>query len=478
MSLIGDAPFWEYFEEICSIPHGSGNTDEISEYLVNFAKEQGLKYVKDELNNVVIYKSATEGYENKPAVILQGHMDMVAVKTKDCVKDLEKDGLDLEINDEWISAVGTSLGGDDGIAVAYMLAILASKDYKHPALECVITVDEEVGMDGAFGIKAEQLLKGTRMMNMDNEGEGVFLAGCAGGARIDCSIPVERKLRDAIVYELKVSGLKGGHSGVEINDNRVSAATIIARFLCELKLGRTRLIDIKCGEKDNVIANSGYIKFICSAPKPDVMEILDFYADVLKEELATREPGLKLEYECLGNEINVNALNRATSDKVMDFLLALPQGVDTMSADVPDLVETSDNIGIIDLTENELKCSVSVRSSYASAKQALCDKVIAVATLAGGTAKQLGDYPGWAYRVDSPLRDIMVEAYKEMYGKEPKVEAIHAGVECGLFIEKLEGLDCVSYGPDIEAIHSVNEHLNIPSAERVYDFTVKVLERS
>lgn len=468
------ALFWKYFEEISAIPRGSGNTAGISNYLAGTAEKLGLKYEQDAIGNVVIYKAASEGYENEPGVIIQGHMDMVAVKDDDCELDLTKDALKLVTDGDWLSAEGTSLGGDDGIAVAYALAILEDDSVKHPYLEVVITVDEEVGMDGAMALDGK-LLKARRMLNIDNEGEGVLLTSCAGGSKITCEIPVERKERAANVYELTVSGLRGGHSGVAIHDNRVSAAVILARYLCELKTVRTRIIDIECGTKDNAIADSGYMKFICSAPMPDVYETVQFYTDVLKEELASKEPGLEVKFECVGQGIKVNALHKEDSNRIMDFLLALPQGVDAMSADIEGLVETSDNIGVIKLNENTLDVTVSVRSSYASARQALCDKVIAIATLAGGKALQSGDYPGWAFRKDSPLRDKMVKVYQEMTGSEPKIEAVHAGVECGIFVEKLDGLDCVSFGPDIEDIHTTNERLSISSSERVYEYVLRIL---
>ncbi|MBQ8281936.1 MAG: aminoacyl-histidine dipeptidase [Lachnospiraceae bacterium] len=468
------ALFWKYFEEMCAIPHGSGNITAISNYLVDFARKHELKYVQDEVGNVVIYKDASEGYENEPGVIIQGHMDMVAVKDDDCSLDLTKDGLKLVIDGDWLTAEGTSLGGDDGIAVAYALAILADKEAKHPYLEVVVTVDEEVGMDGAIALDGS-LLKARRMLNIDNEGEGILLTSCAGGSKIECSIPVERKERTANVYELSVSGLKGGHSGIMIHDHRVSAAVILARYLCELKTVRTRIIDIQCGTKDNAIADSGYMKFICSAPLPDVCETVQFYTDVLKEELASKEPDFEVKFNCVGQGMPVNALHKADSDRIMDFFLALPQGVDTMSADIPGLVETSDNIGVVKLNENEFNVTVSVRSSFASAKQALCDKIIAIATLAGGTSTQSGDYPGWAFRKDSPLRDKMVEIYKEMTGKDAKIEAVHAGVECGIFAEKLPGLDCVSFGPDMEDIHTTKERLSISSSERVFEYVVRIL---
>lgn len=468
------ALFWKYFEEISAIPRGSGNTAGISNYLADTAKKLGLRYEQDEIGNVVIYKEASAGYENEPGVIIQGHMDMVAVKEEDCTLDLTKDALKLVADGDWLSAEGTSLGGDDGIAVAYALAILEDESVKHPYLEVVITVDEEVGMDGAMALDAA-LVKSRRMLNIDNEGEGVLLTSCAGGSKITCEIPVERKERAANVYELTVSGLRGGHSGVAIHENRVSAAVILARYLCELKTVRTRIIDIACGTKDNAIADSGYMKFICSAPMPDVFETLRFYTDVLKEELASKEPGLEVKFDCVGQGVKVNALHKEDSNRIMDFLLALPQGVDSMSADIEGLVETSDNIGVIKLNENTLDVTVSVRSSYESARQALCDKVIAIAALSGGKAVQSGDYPGWAFRKNSPLRDKMVKVYQEMTGSEPKIEAVHAGVECGIFAEKLDGLDCVSFGPDIEDIHTTKERLSISSSERVYEYVLRVL---
>lgn len=472
---IGNASFWKYFEEISAIPHGSYNTDMISNYLCEFAKNHNLKYVQDKLGNVVIYKDATEGYENEQVLCLQGHIDMVAVKENGCDKDLLKDGLDLEVDGEWLSAKGTSLGGDDGIAVAYVLDILASDAVEHPALEAVFTVNEETAMDGAFGFDGS-LLKGRVILNMDNEEEGEFLTSCAGGAKLDVELPVERKIRNAMVYELSVSGLKSGHSGINISDNRISAATVIARFLCELKMARTRIIDVKFGEKDNVIARDGYIKFICSAPNPDVMEILEFYADVLKDEFKTKEPNLKIEYAYLGEQKDVNALHKADSERLMDLLLALPQGVDAFSADVEGLVETSVNIGKAELFEDKLVVNCLVRSSYDSARQALCDKIVAVANLAGAKSIQHGEYPGWAYKVESPIRDKVTAVYKKMYNKEPRFVAIHAGVECGVFVEKLGDADCISFGPTMQEVHSTDERLNIPSSERVYEFLIELLK--
>ena len=468
--------FWKFFEEICAIPHGSGNTKEISAYLVDFAKERGLKYVQERCGNVIIYAPASEGRENEEPVILQGHMDMVAVKTEGCEKDMSEEGLELFVKKGMLGAKDTSLGGDDGIALAYALAIMDSKTVSHPAIEAVFTVDEEVGMNGAASLDVSKLKSG-RMINIDNEKEGEIITACAGGASIHCEIPVEWKTRVANSYELRVSGLRGGHSGIEINDNRVSAVTIIARFLAQLKLVRTRIIEIEVGEKENVIAKSGLIRFICSAPKPDVIDTVTFYADVLKEEFAAKEPDLKFDFKVLGENTEVTALHKADSERIMDALLAMPQGVESFSGSINGLVETSDNIGVVSLKQEALFVDVLVRSSSESAKQALCDKVIAVCMLSGGKAEQCREYPGWEYKLDSPLRDHAAAVYKELFEKEPELSLIHAGLECGIFADKMAKLDCISIGPDVHGIHTTGERLDIASAERVFDYLSAILEK-
>ena len=467
-------PFWKYFEEISEIPRGSGNTRKISNYLAEFAKDRGLKYVQEKSGNVIIYKDATEGRENEEPIILQGHMDMVAVKDDGVEKDLDTDSLELFVKKGLLGAKGTSLGGDDGIALAYAMAILEDNNLSHPALEVIFTVDEEVGMEGAISLDGTRL-HSKRLINIDNECEGEIITGCAGGAGVLINIPVEWKTRNANAYEIKVSGLRGGHSGTEINDHRVSAVTVIARFLAQLKLVRTRIMSIEIGDKDNAIAKSGTIRFICSAPKPDVIETVEFYTDVLKEEYATKEPGLKVEFKVLGEGIEVTALHKADSERVMDVLLALPQGVAAMSADAPGFVETSDNIGVVRLKEECLEIEALVRSNYESAKQALCDKIIAVAALAGGSTEQGKEYPGWEYKKDSSLREHAVKVYTEFYGKEPKVDIIHAGLECGIFADKIKNLDCISIGPNVYDIHTTAERLDIESANRTYDFVKKLL---
>ncbi|MCR4841527.1 MAG: beta-Ala-His dipeptidase [Lachnospiraceae bacterium] len=467
--------FWEYFEEITKIPRGSGHTEAIADYLIAFAKDNELRYLKEDSGNVIIYAPGSEGRENERPLILQGHMDMVAVKDEDCDKDMLKDGLDITVEDGFVTAVGTTLGADDGIAIAYILAVL-SGEVSHPPIEALFTRDEEIGMLGAAELDTFNI-HGRRLINLDNEDDGILTCGCAGGCIVRSTTPVEWKERNANVYEIKVSGLKGGHSGVEINENRLSAATIVGRFLAQLKPVRTRLMDVSFGDKDNAIANTGYMKFICSAPKPDVVEMVEFYADVMKNEFATREPGLTFEFNILGEMVPVNALHKADSERIMDMILALPQGVESMSADVPGLVETSCNVGICRLTEEGLKTTVLVRSSVEPAKQALADKVAAVVALAGGTSEQTDDYPGWDYIKHSELRDSAVAVYKEMFGKKLKVDVIHAGLECGMFIEKMPQLDCIAFGPEILNAHTTKECLNIESAEKNYDFLVGILAK-
>ena len=467
--------FWSYFEDINKIPRGTGHTEQIGDYLVAFAKDNELRFVREECGNVIIYASGTEGRESEKPLILQGHMDMVCVKDPDSTKDLLKDGIEIFVEDGFVKAKGTTLGADDGIALAYILSVLADPDVSHPPIEALFTVDEEVGMTGANGLDSFDL-KGKRMINLDNEDDGVIIVGCAGGCTVKSLTPVEWKERSANAYEIKITGLRGGHSGTDINDMRVSAATIVGRFLAQLKLVRTRIIDVSFGDKENAIATSGYIKFICSAPKPDVIEVVEFYADVMKEEFASKEPDLNFEFNILGEMIPVTALHKADSERIMDEILALPQGVESMSADVPGLVETSCNVGICRLTEAGLETTILVRSSSDSAKQALVDKAIAVINLAGGEAEETEEYPGWEYNKESALREHAIKVYKDLYGKEPKVETIHAGLECGLFLEKISQLDCISFGPDIANAHTTKESLNIESAEKNYDYLVEILK--
>lgn len=467
---------FHYFEEITKIPHGSGNVQQISDYLVSFAKERGLYVIQDELKNVIIIKEAKPGYESEPAVILQGHMDMVAVKKPGCPIDMKSEGLQVAIRGDEIYAEGTSLGGDDGIAVAYALALLDSDSLKHPKLEVVITVDEEVGMDGARGIDLS-MLTGHRMINLDSEEEGIFLTSCAGGARVNCVLPLGFEDRQGATLELSVGGLLGGHSGAEIHKERGNSNCLMGRVLYrvaeKLPVG---LCTVDGGLADNAIPRE--TKAVILADERDVQEIRDIVRtveDEVRAELATKDSGAYIRVEQRETKqvscVTVEDTRRATA-----FLCALPNGVQAMSADMPGLVETSLNLGILKLEGSGLKAEFSVRSSVESEKYALVGKLEAVTILAGGSCQATGDYPGWKYRKDSPLREKMTALYEKMYGVPPKVEAIHAGLECGILGSKIKDLDCVSIGPQMHDIHTTEETLSISSTARVWEYLVRLLE--
>lgn len=465
-----------YFEEITKIPHGSGNTKQISDYLVNFAKEHNLAYVQDELNNVVIYKPATPGYENAPTVILQGHMDMVCEKRPDVEHDFTKDPLKLSVKDGYVSANGTTLGGDDGIAVAYGLALLESTDLPHPALEVLITVDEEIGLLGAVGLDCS-VLKGRRLINLDSEAEGSLWISCAGGLSAISHIPVQRTEMQGQKLEVKICGLMGGHSGAEIDKKRANANILMGRFLYGLKKNMTfGLVSLEGGQKDNAITREAKGEILVS--ENDIAVVKKYAEDLQKkfrEEYAGSDENLSVVVTEKG-EVKENVLHPTSFEKVVFYMMNVPFGIQKMSGSIEGLVETSSNIGILFLGENEFTASSGVRSSVESARDAVSDKIEYLTEFLGGEYEIQGAYPAWEYRKDSPLRDKMVDVYEEMYGEKPNVVAIHAGLECGLFYKKMEGLDCVSLGPNMKDIHTSEEVLDIASTERVWKYIVKVLE--
>ena len=465
-----------YFEEITKIPHGSGNVKRISDYLVEFARERNLFYIQDAVNNVIIVKDATQGYEEEPAVILQGHMDMVAVKKPDCDIDMKTQGLKVAIDGDKIYAEGTSLGGDDGIAVAYALALLDSDTIKHPRLEVVITVDEEVGMDGAREIDLS-MLKGKRLLNLDSEEEGIFLTSCAGGARIRCSVPVVREACRGMAYEVTIGGLLGGHSGAEIHKERGNSNCLFGRLLWKLTQELpVRLVSVNGGLADNAIPRETKAVLVLEEQYCASLEALaGNVAAEIKDELATKDPDFCMSVKN-GVVGSFEAMTVEDTAKAAMFLCALPNGVQGMSADMPGLVETSLNMGILESDAAGIYAEFAVRSSVESAKHALIAKVKAVTMLSGGSMTISGDYPGWKYRVHSPLREKMLALYERMYGEVPKVEAIHAGLECGLLGSKIEDLDCVSFGPNMRDIHTTEETLSISSTARVWEYLVALLE--
>lgn len=466
-----------YFEEISRIPHGSGNTKEISDYLAAFAEAHGLRYMQDSSNNVVIFKEASKGYEQAPVVMLQGHMDMVCEKTPESSHDFTRDSLKLKVEGDFISAEHTTLGGDDGIAVAYGLAILEDTALEHPALEVVFTVDEEIGLLGAAALDTSSL-KAKYLINLDSEEEGYLWAGCAGGMTAVSELPVRYQEYTQKKWKITVSGLLGGHSGAEIDKNRGNATLLLARFLHEVKAETDyALAELAGGSKDNAIPRKA--EALVLAAEEDGERLCTYaaaFTEALRKEYTGSDEGITVAVEALG-EGTEPVLHPVSQEKVLFFLLHYPNGIQKMCGFIENLVETSCNLGITALTPEALCTSASVRSSVGTAKYALADKIGYLTEFLGESFAVEGDYPSWEYKQDSSLRPIMVEVFRELYKKEPEVKVIHAGLECGLFYEKIPGLDCVSLGPDMQDIHTSEEKLSVSSVKRVWEYLLEVLKR-
>ena len=470
---LNPASVFSYFEEICAIPHGSRNTKAISDYLVDFAKARNLRYIQDEVNNVIIFQDGTCGYENHEPVILQGHMDMVCEKDASCPLDMAVDGLDVTHDGVSVFAKGTTLGGDDGIAVAYALALLDDTSIPHPPLEVVITVDEEIGLLGAAAIDLSQL-KGRMLLNLDSEDEGIFTVSCAGGATATISMEAPRRAVYGPCIRLVVDGLQGGHSGAEIHKNRANANKIMGEFLHRIQMIMPLcLTSFAGGSKDNAIPRSCQANAVAMGIN---LERINGIADTLQAEVRAQYDEQEATVQAFDlDALGGNALPTEVTAKVIALLCSTPNGVQAMSEEMPGLVQTSLNMGIAKLGST-MSMTFSVRSSVNHEKQALLDKLKELAAFHDASYSQMGEYPAWEYKADSKLRDIMVETYTRMYGKEPQVLAIHAGLECGLLGEKIPGLDCVSIGPQMHDIHTSREKLNIASTARTWEFLLEVLK--
>ena len=464
---------FRYFEEICAIPHGSRNTKAISDYLVRFCEDRGLRYIQDEMNNVILFGPGTCGLEDHPPVILQGHMDMVCEKDPDCPIDMATQGLDVTHDDRFVYARGTTLGGDDGIAVAYALALLEDPAIPHPPLEIVITVDEEIGLLGANGIDLS-MLKGRTLINLDSEDEGIFTVSCAGGCRATLSLPVERRAVYGPCIRLSVDGLQGGHSGAEIHKKRANANKVMGEFMSRIqKLMPLCLTSLSGGTKDNAIPRSCQATLVAMGIH---LERINEIAETLQAEIREGydEPDALIQafdVDALGG----NSLSAESTAKIISLLCAIPNGVQAMSKDIDGLVQTSLNLGVAKLGDR-FNVTSSVRSSVNAEKEELLEQLRKLCDFYEGSYSQMGEYPAWEYRKESPLRDTMVKVYTDLYGKEPLVLAIHAGLECGLLSEKLPGLDCVSIGPQMHDIHTSREKLDIASTERTWNFLLEVLK--
>lgn len=470
---------FHYFEEISRIPHGSGNIGQISDYLRNFAKERNLFHVRDKFGNVVIVKEAAAGFEKEPPYILQAHIDMVAVAAEGCDIDMKTEPLRLKTEAGKIYAENTSLGGDDGIGVAYCLALLDAEDIALPRLEVILTADEEVGMEGAKEIDLS-MLQGHRMINLDQEEEGIFIVSCAGGARVDVEIPLAEEYADRQGMRqltLRVKGLLGGHSGVEIDKGRGNANWILGALLCGLSLRwDIRLSKIQGGQADNAIPREA--EALIRVREEDISEIEAFLQteeEKFRKELGEKDSGFTLEKVYHNGTVFDKCCTKESTAQAFACLCKLPNGVIDMSEDVEGLVETSLNLGVMSLQENSLRLSYAVRSSVDQSRENLCRHMIEIAERAGAKAQVRNAYPGWAYRKESPLRDKMMAVYRELYEKAPTVQAIHAGLECGILAGKIVDLDCVSIGPDLSDVHTAQEKMDIASVERVWNYLLAVL---
>lgn len=466
---------FHWFEELCRIPHGSGNTKAISDYLVRFARDRGLAVRQDEWNNVVIKKPASAGYEAAAPVLLQGHMDMVCEKEPDCKKDMAAEGLELAVEGDTVYAKGTTLGGDDGIAVAMALAILDDPVLPHPRLEVLLTADEEIGMLGAEGLDASDL-QGRQLLNLDSESEGIFTVGCAGGNRTHCILPLRREPYEGGVWRLSVSGLRGGHSGECIDRGRGNASMLLGRLLGEIA-GQTelRLILARGGLKDNAIPAQAEAQVAVPAGM-ELAGLAAAFEAQLRREYRAADPGVIV--TAVPCEPAFLPMDEAGTARCLCFLTCAPNGIQEMSQDVPGLPQTSLNLGILTTREDAMEASFCLRSSVASQKEMMRRRLESLTAVLGGRTEVSGDYPAWEYRADSALRGRMVEVYRDQYGAEPRIEVIHAGLECGLLSGKLPGLDCVSIGPDLEDIHTPRERMSIPSVQRIWAFVTEVLRRS
>ncbi|MBQ7541170.1 MAG: aminoacyl-histidine dipeptidase [Clostridia bacterium] len=453
---------FRYFEQICAIPHPSGHPRQIGDFCARFAEAHGLRYIRDGFGNLIIFK---DGDPNKAPVILQGHLDMVCVKEPDVQIDFLRDGLPLCTDGEFIFSRGTSLGADDGIAVAMILAILAADTKDLPPIEAVFTMDEETSMRGAAGLDVS-VLRGRRMINLDSEAEGVLWVSCAGGERVTIRMQTETEAASAPCFAAELTGLCGGHSGTEIDKGRQNAVLATAKLLRSVP--QLRLCSLSGGKVDNAIPAECTAVFCGS---PDALRSAFEHARCAWEDT---EPNARLSVRPTDAQPALNSQNTAA---VLDLLDALPNGVQAFSREIEGLVETSLNLGVCRIGRDGAELHYSVRSSVDAAREALVKRITETAASFGASSRTSGGYPAWQYRKDSPLRETAVQAFTALTGRAPSVEAIHAGLECGLFCGKLPDLDCISMGPDIFDIHSPSERLSAASVARTYALVWDILKR-
>lgn len=470
---------FKYFEELSQIPRGSGNERGVSNYLVAFAEQYNLEVIQDSALNVVIKKKATPGYENSPSVIIQGHMDIVCEKNANTEHDFMKDPLQLRVVDDMVYATGTTLGADNGIAVAMGMAILASKEIDHPAMELLVTTEEETGMSGAESLDPKNL-KGRTLINIDSEEEGTLLVSCAGGLTAKTTIDAvwEEPDKDLIPCAITIRGLKGGHSGMEINKGRGNSNKLMGRILAGLAASVDfRLAEVNGGSKHNAIPREAdAVILVKPEDKATAIAKVAEYEEIFKNELRTPDPDLRVELEVL-SEGPSKILSCKSAESVVNYLYLVQDGINSMSMDIAGLVESSLNLGVVTTLENEIEFISAVRSSVKSLKKEIFTRVATLAKLVGAEVATESDYPEWAYNSESNIRNVFVEVYEKMNGKKPEISAIHAGLECGLLGEKFNGeIDMISFGPNLYDVHTPDEHMDICSVQRMWDYLVEVLK--
>ncbi len=465
---------FEYFSVISQIPRGSGNSKPMGAFLEDFAKEHKLDYYRDESDNVIIYKKASVGYENAESVILQGHTDMVCQKTEDCNIDFEKDGISIYEENGYIKAKDTTLGADNGIAVAMILAILESDEYLHPSLEAVFTADEEIGMVGADALDYSKL-NSKMMINLDAEEPESIIASCAGGVEVVLSLPYERVSSSGTKLEINIKGLKGGHSGVEIHKGRLNANLVLGRILNHLSPGLDfNIISVFGGDKSNAITPSAKAEIVVEDAEK-AMEILNEYFEVIKTENSGREENIAFEINrCDHAEYKV--IDENAKENLVFLLATAPNGVMEMSCEIENLVETSLNLGILKTTPEKICLTFAIRSNKNTALSALEEKIKAFGKKASCLVESCGSYKPWEYKGNSYIREVYKKAYAKKNGKEPTVIAIHAGLECSAFASNIQDLDCIAVGPEVLDAHTVCERLNISSAKEIFEVVLETLK--
>ena len=477
-SILQPKAVFDCFEAVCQVPHPSKREEKMIAFLEDFGKKLGLETLVDKTGNVLIKKPATPGMENRKTVVLQSHFDMVCEKNNDTIFDFDNDAIQTYIDGEWMKAKGTTLGADDGIGVAMQMAILQADDIQHGPLECLFTRDEETGLTGAMGLEPG-FITGDYLINLDSEDEGQIFVSCAGGARTTAEFTYSEEAtpENYFCFKVGVKNLTGGHSGDDINKNRANANKLLVRFLCqEMERTDLRIVDIQSGGLHNAIPREGWA--ICAVPKSYKEQIridLNIFIADIEEEFPQTEPAMKWE---LGSEkFAPKCISPTQARPMLLSLHALHNGVYAMSQDMEGLVETSTNLASIRKEEGKIVVTTSQRSSVAGARENISSVVRACLELGGATCTTNEGYPGWKMNPKSEILRIAAESYRNLYNKEPKILAIHAGLECGLFSEKYPQLDMISVGPTLRGVHSPEERLHIPSVKIVWDHLLDILKK-